>query len=178
MNHIALIPLLAFQPMLAISAQADTPAHWSFSEQTVMMMHEDPAIRMQAGLAACIGTTDGPETAADTVAVFQSYGWTGGTWGELTELGYLTTTAFIADDNGFCEVNDFAVTTIAAKEVVNTLFQEAGIAEWAEVATGAGCITFQGPQGRLIEINSGGGDPMCGDFQQSAIRVWNPEIKQ
>ncbi len=140
-----------------------------------MMNSDDPALRMQAALAACLGTPAGPGTAAETVAVFVFYEWAAATWGGLTELDYDTTTALVAGDNSFCEVSDFGVSTEAAKDAVRTTFAEAGVTDWAEGQSDRGCTIFQGPDGHLIKVTSGGNDPMCGDYDHSAIRVWNPE---
>jgi len=178
MQRLLLIPLLAAQPFLAAHADADTPAYGSFSEQTVMVSHEDPMIRMQAGLAACLGTPEGPDTAEKIVMRFVINDWHAGAWGGLTELDHLTSLAYVADDNSFCEIGDYEVNTDAAADVVRTTFAAAGVTGWTEGRASSGCTMFEGPHGRVIEVNSGGGDPVCQSPETSAIRVWNPEGTQ
>lgn len=168
MTRLALIPCLA----LPLPALAETPDLW-LAEQTMMLTDADPALRMQAGLAACLGAAEAPTPPEQTVEQFAFAEWQRGEWGGLTEFTHDTSSALVAGDGAFCEIADTGLPAGRAAEILRGTFAQAQITGWTEGRNDAGCITYRGPQGRLIEVNSGGQDPVCGETPSSAIRVWN-----
>ncbi|QIE46805.1 hypothetical protein G5B38_15440 [Pseudohalocynthiibacter aestuariivivens] len=159
----------------ALIVVAPWPASAQVLEELTMQMRDSDAVwRMQGGFAACLGGFDGPSEPAQTVNNFTFMEWNaGGTYGGLTEYNYKDSTAIIADDGTFCEIADFSVTQSQAAEIVRRTFAEMGQPLWPESKTAAGCTAFTSPTGRVIEVSSGGQDPICGDTPTSAIRVWN-----
>ncbi|WP_272003996.1 hypothetical protein [Roseovarius sp. ZX-A-9] len=147
-------------------------------ELTNQLRAEDPALRVQGGLAACLGTFEAPTEPDQTASVFEFMEWNaGGTYGGLVEFDYLDSMATVADDGAFCEISDMTLSQTEAAEVVFSTFAEMGAKPWPQSQTEAGCTAFTSPAGRVIVITSAGQDPICGDTPDSAIRVWNQEAQ-
>ncbi len=165
MKHFAIF-LLTLTPTFA-TAQV-------LEELTMQLRDSDGIWRMQGGLAACLGGFESPSTPEQTANAFEHMEWqNAGSYGGLTEYAYKDSSALVAQNGHFCEIADSSVTQERAAEIVRATFVEMGVGLWKETKTAAGCTAFTSPSGRVIEISSGGQDPICGDTPTSAIRVWN-----
>ncbi|MEI4197395.1 hypothetical protein [Roseovarius sp. E0-M6] len=169
MKHIAIF-LLTLSPAVAYAQVLE--------ELTMQLRDSDGIWRMQGGLAACLGGFESPSTPEQTANAFEHMEWqNAGSYGGLTEYAYKDSSALVAQNGTFCEIADMGVPQTEAADLVRRTFAEMSEPLWTQSTSAAGCTTFTSPSGRVIEISSGGQDPICGDTPTSAIRVLNEASK-
>lgn len=171
------LPLLALGPALA-SAQP-------LAELTMQLGDGDPGLRLQGGLAACLGDFDSPATPAQMHDAFAVMGWQPQQVAQGAAYSFRHSRVHIAADGTLCEISDPGVTQPQAAQIVRSTFAEMGRPLWPETDgpetdgpetegpetdKAEGCTIFTAPDGRRIEIARRPGT-RCGDMPPGAIRV-------
>jgi hypothetical protein len=156
--------------LLALPAQAQDPVKMELLLPGLAEV--DPTTQMTSGFVACMKDFGDAETIAGS--------FTGSTWQRFDEpeAGLISlappeggrTSALLATDGAFCEVESAALTTGQAGHTLALVLQLAGLTG-ARIGTDAqGCMTFTLGNGLLATVTSGGQDPVCTSDQSSAVR--------